>query len=417
MDGDQRTRPSATPASGIVAPEQARGHPRGTEVGDLGNLGVGKGTPEEEVAALYALGIRQVTVTHSMDNKIGGAAVFEDVYNITTDLLGRANADRLAALANVTGLASHFYRVREGSCTKGELAGKIGECVTAQLSPAAARLSWDADFKHLTWQHVSLAITALTGSSNILTKIASLILPDVVRYFAGSGFQHPFPLQADLSRYGADKYNYDTFDGHLNAKGLNTTEDFGPRYVRALMSHGMLVDVSHMSDLSRVGVFGISRDFAVRTLGPDCAYTKTTPQIGTDRMLRGVVSAHLVAREVSRPELCRPQPHQGAQLRPARVRHGREPAGVLPPLGELARRVSLARPDSKGAHAKSAASTSSTTAPPAPWDSVRAYMYASEKMDGRNVGVATGAGIPRHVGTAFRPRRMQLRARPDRKVR
>ena len=177
----------------------------GAELDRLGEL-PGFSSIDEEVQYLYDLGVRQVIPIHGIDNRLGGAAVFEPAYNSLNDLVKRGErflgADDLARWPPV------FFDVRDGGCTRGPLAGRRGDCVLFRFST--------------TQERALVARTAFSPFSRTPT-LGQVQVPD----YAGH-------------------------DGHMNVRGLT---DDGRSYVRALLSRGMLVTIDHMSQQSADDLF------------------------------------------------------------------------------------------------------------------------------------------------------------------
>jgi microsomal dipeptidase-like Zn-dependent dipeptidase len=168
----------------------------GAELDELGELGFP--SIDEEVQYLWDLGIRQVTPVHGMDNRLGGAAVFEPAYNSMNDLLHRGPLN--LGPADLARWAPVFFDVRNGGCTSGPLAGRRGDCVLFKLSPTQER-----------------AAVARTVFS-------------------------PFVRTAMLQQVQVPAYR--AHSGHMNARGLSPD---GRTYLVSLLSRGMLIGLEHMS--------------------------------------------------------------------------------------------------------------------------------------------------------------------------
>jgi microsomal dipeptidase-like Zn-dependent dipeptidase len=136
-----------------------------------------------------------------MDNRLGGAAVFEPAYNSLNDLLMRGRLN--VAPGDLAQWPPVFFDVRNAGCTGGPLAGIRGECVLFKLSPSQDR-----------------AVVTRTLFS---------------------------PFRATPALAPVEVPGYREYAGHMNARGL--TAD-GRTYVSALMSRGMLVGLEHMSQQS-----------------------------------------------------------------------------------------------------------------------------------------------------------------------
>jgi microsomal dipeptidase-like Zn-dependent dipeptidase len=168
----------------------------GAELDELGNLGLP--SLDDEVQYLWNLGIRQVTPVHGIDNRLGGAAIFEPAYNSMNDLLHRGllNASR----ADLSRWAPVFFDVRDGGCRSGPLAGLRGECVLFKLAP--------------TQERAAMARTVFS----------------------------PFARTPTLEPVAVPEYR--RHSGHMNTRGL--TAD-GRTYIAALLARGMLVSIDHLS--------------------------------------------------------------------------------------------------------------------------------------------------------------------------
>lgn len=189
----------------------------GTEVPDMGNLGFP--SLDAEMDELHRLGIRQVTLIHGADNRLGGAALFQDVYNTLTDLLNRPVQLRDVfgdSLANTPG---RFFSLRQGQC-----GGNFprGECVGYKFSDnPPQRIDY----------HYQVPIGNIAA---------------------------PTALGPRLPSYEAQ--------GVLNSMGLT---DAGRTYIRGLMARGILVDIAHMSDQSISDTLVVTRERAAQN-NPGC---------------------------------------------------------------------------------------------------------------------------------------------------
>lgn len=157
------------------------------EQAEIGNL---KGDVHTEIDWLWRLGIRHVFPIHNIDNKIGGAAVFNDGLNTYQDFVHR-NSQYDPML---------FFKVREG---------KIGEA-----DPV--------DFRFKT-----------AGFMRAVARVVPIL---------GAGWGAiPF-----IDLY--DRPAYHEFTAHKNALGMT---GFGHVYVDSLMNRGMIIDLDHQSDLAQ----------------------------------------------------------------------------------------------------------------------------------------------------------------------
>lgn len=208
----------------------------GTEVDQLGQLGFS--TARGEVNWLHNIGIRQVTAIHAIDNRIGGAAIFQDPYSTVNDYLNRPTRNLIFNPIFGTPLGSdwtaRWFNVREGGCRQGTLALQRGECVMYRLDADQARA-----YIH------SLPTGSLPAQSGVLDSFIFL------------GKTHLPAYEYAILRLPSGEVQLAGVEGHLNAAGLT---QYGKVYVRELMRHGMLVDVEHMSDLALSDVIAISNE-------------------------------------------------------------------------------------------------------------------------------------------------------------
>jgi microsomal dipeptidase-like Zn-dependent dipeptidase len=171
----------------------------GAEFDRLGEM-EGFASPDDEVQYLWDLGIRQVTPIHGIDNRLGGAAIFEPAYNSLNDLLKRGPLNLGGGDLDLW--EPVFFDIRDGGCPPGAPAAR-GECVLFKLRPVQDR-----------------AVVSRTIFS-------------------------PFSATPNLREVEAPRYR--DHSGHLNTRGL--TED-GRSYLRSLIARGMLVGLEHMSQRS-----------------------------------------------------------------------------------------------------------------------------------------------------------------------
>lgn len=266
----------------------------GLELPDAGNL-VRGATPEQEVNELYALGIRQITIIHGADNKLGASQVFQDVYDWYTDLMwtGRDDQDRVfRGIDEIKVTPSRNMNTREGGCgTPGStiaspVKGQRGECVLYTLGKLPLRPVLTRVNSILNKEGAPLIMSAIfpTAAGAFLNPVTApitaplfpLVAPFVamvpVLYTTLTAipeFNTPTGLVAPKSLPGvglaamgsaaatsAERAIRDG-SGHLNAAGLTPR---GEDYVKAMMSRGMMIDLAHASDLSTQRVFELSRE-------------------------------------------------------------------------------------------------------------------------------------------------------------
>lgn len=191
----------------------------GVEVDELGKWdGTGSGTAEAEVKALWDLGIRVVTPIHAIDNRLGGAATFIEVYSWLNDFLHREKFD--LGVKDLKKVPPTFFELREAGCNNPN-ADPREECVPFRFD--------------------------LTQHRVVVKKIPLL----------GRGpYPEPTPAPA-----------YEGFSGEKNAKGLS---EYGRGYIQALMDMGMIIDTAHMSDRSVEGVYE-EIGMRLKDQHPECA--------------------------------------------------------------------------------------------------------------------------------------------------
>lgn len=84
-----------------------------------------------EVDRLWNMGVRHVFPVHAADNRLGGAAVFEDAYDSLTDLL----YDDHPETGNPNSAGEHFMNVKDGCPVALD-----SECAVYHLDTPAARV-------------------------------------------------------------------------------------------------------------------------------------------------------------------------------------------------------------------------------------------------------------------------------------
>jgi microsomal dipeptidase-like Zn-dependent dipeptidase len=164
--------------------------------------------PEHDVDVYYALGVRQVTPIHAVNNAVGGAAMFEKMYEMAQYL---SNGERFA--------------------------------VSTDGAPAAGEPWWRVHYESSSYY----GLEALCG-----------FFPSL---FAGGDYT-PFPM---VWRWFGTEYRYVPSQPWCQATGIATgTNDhndrglelYGRRYLKRMMHYGMLIDTDHMSRITRDAVYG-----------------------------------------------------------------------------------------------------------------------------------------------------------------
>jgi microsomal dipeptidase-like Zn-dependent dipeptidase len=384
----------------------------GTEVDSLGNLGVGG--PEQEVDWLWSRGIRQVTPVHAIDNAIGSALAFQDVYNTTQDLMNRpvrdADAWTLKDRIDSQGLNRDnpgapfgaFMRVENWGCKLGFAGTRIppGECVN--------------------WRYEA-SQTVLGMETNPATG------------------PHPWFITTDARApiYGPASRE----DGQRNRSGL---APFGLRYLRALMRRGMLVDIEHMADRTVDAVIAagtipgeprgpvwdsLGKDLRgcepggplrPRSLQKDC-YDHAYPVMSSHTTFRGqslVPLQELAAGVTAQPavSLLKDNWSREFERTPRQVEYIRDSGGTIAPFAlhePVVRPSTITRPrggaptlsvvrgedfplrtDADRLDLNDCAGSSKS------W--ITSYLYAVQKMGGRGIALSTDMGVVA-AGPRFNP--------------
>ena len=172
----------------------------GLEQAEVGNYFV---NPDEEVEWAFNLGIRHIFPIHNINNKLGGAAVFNSALISYNDLVNRQSQNS----------PIQSFRIRNGYSNQ-----------------------------------------TLADKSFTLFKFGNSFMRQGIRNIPIAGFGDiPFFYLNDVPA----EYQYvDDVSGtpariflsHKNAEGLT---EKGRRYITGLMKKGLVIDVDHMSDLSQ----------------------------------------------------------------------------------------------------------------------------------------------------------------------
>jgi microsomal dipeptidase-like Zn-dependent dipeptidase len=157
----------------------------GVEQAEIGDFGFA--SAEEEINWLHSLGVRHYFPIHNIDNKLGGAAVFNSTLNAYNDLVNRKRL----------GLSLVEFKVREGNDgTKDFTEFKFSESFMQQ-------------------------------------KMKNIPL-------LGFGDMPFFEFR-----------NLPTYNQHHAHKNLVGLTEFGNNYIKKLMQKGVVIDLDHMSDLAQ----------------------------------------------------------------------------------------------------------------------------------------------------------------------
>jgi microsomal dipeptidase-like Zn-dependent dipeptidase len=154
--------------------------------------------PNREVEFLWDLGVRAVTPVHAVDNAIGSPAIINAPYNWLNDFI--ANGAKQVSRSKLP--APMFFDVEGDDCAANH--EEQGQCVMFRLDP----------FPQL---RLVIARTIFT----LFRRAPSFVV-----------------------------VTEDFKTGQLGQKHQYGLGRKGPAYIRALRSHGMIVDTAHMSDKS-----------------------------------------------------------------------------------------------------------------------------------------------------------------------
>jgi microsomal dipeptidase-like Zn-dependent dipeptidase len=273
----------------------------GAEVDELGRMRpAGLGWPRsaavepdamhKQVEDLWALGIRKITPVHATNNPIGGAAIFNTIYNANNYFVSGTASD--GPMASADHPAVNLFL--DGSFGA-ELAGMfLGEftLVHDPVYPAAPPwnpMNWFdfdqrqsrtddryvGDYAGITYR------MGLDGTDELMSADGEWLPPETVlrdqllkpQLLKGLSLAFTGPtcnlyntvLPAHEKSFG-DSVNahYNGIAGHRNALGLFRSEAGadGIAFLRAAMKRGMLIDTDHLSQNSRVDLYQLTEAFA-----------------------------------------------------------------------------------------------------------------------------------------------------------
>jgi microsomal dipeptidase-like Zn-dependent dipeptidase len=354
----------------------------GTEVDQLGGLGFA--SAQDEVDWLYGLGIRQVTPIHAIDNRVGGPAIFQDVYASQNDFQNRPVRDLSAVGFNIFTLrpstigdwTAAWFDVVEGGCDQGPRAGSRGECVQYRLNNNEAR----AFLYQPIVNGPPVIPFALDGMPNSEVPQYAYAL----RPADGGGF----------TRIG--------IEGHLNARGLSA---YGKEYIRALMRRGMLVDIEHMSDRAASDTFAEAAAWRSGTTYPVMSShtnfrSQSLQQDGTTPITSLVLfpTPHLeftpVPGTTTKDFLPREFERSASQ-----IRFIRDSGGML---GPMVGSDPIDVPPDQTAGVTGSSVVKNDCAASSKGFALQ-YLYAVQQMGGRGVGLATDMGAHPMTSPRFGP--------------
>lgn len=201
----------------------------GMEVDNIGNFNkpgalVTQATVITEILRLYGKGVRYVFPIHLVNNKFGGAAVYEDLFNFSNKYS-----------------TGSFYKVYESN----QVEFKLG-----LMSDFGVAFSTDTDlkqsFRALSGIHYPPAFNGDPTSANFCP---APILGCWRTYKILNGILNP---PSEYQIYQAIP------KGHVNDAGLTSIGSFA---VKEMMRLGMIIDIDHMSDKSQNDTLNIAEQY------------------------------------------------------------------------------------------------------------------------------------------------------------
>jgi hypothetical protein len=277
----------------------------GSEVDELGRMRpAGRPWPEsphsgpdsmqQQIDDLWELGIRKITPVHSVNNPIGGSALFVTKYvannhfSAGTDISGTVASAALPDLPIV--LDGTF-----GTLLKGLFLGDFSILATVAKPPAPPPAWNPADFFDFDLRgdhpedkiigsynavNYRVGIDAFRGGSSLRNATGWLAPKDVLGtqivdvrliklpslFVTGSTCNlKDTTLPGNIKTFGATvDAHFTQMDGHRNALGLFRGDDGqnGETFIRAAMKKGMLLDTDHLSMNMRVDLYSLARTYA-----------------------------------------------------------------------------------------------------------------------------------------------------------
>jgi microsomal dipeptidase-like Zn-dependent dipeptidase len=314
----------------------------GTEVGELGKKRNAADTPEQQVKDLYEIGIRKITAIHGEDNPLGGAGIFNDIYpianhfnNVTLDENGEMDGMWNPAIPDQALLMSPLFPIPFGFGLAGgwvpfskleapldpsawnlENSGwfRVAETVPTDWIGGYDQIGFRLGFESAKplakfinngeWARIDEYGSPLfkdTGQLKQLMRTESMgwlmneDFSDACTFNQAMvpmeiGPKNEFKMtwpQSVVDNYAAAKH------GHFNAVGLRPD---GDEFIWEMMAHGMVLDLDHFSQASRVDTFQLTDTFGQLVVymdeqnngTPKPAYIPGYPTFGVHVDVRGM---------------------------------------------------------------------------------------------------------------------------------
>jgi hypothetical protein len=251
---------------------------------------------QQQVEDLWALGIRKITPVHATNNPVGGAAIFNTIYNANNYFVSGTPSDGPLSSADHPPVSVFL----DGSFGA-ELAGLfLGEFSLAYDPVQPAAPPWNpmdwfdfdqrasrtddryvGEYSRITYR------MGLDGTDELMTADGQWLPPEKVlgkqlikpTLMKGLSLAFTGPtcdlynttVPAHAASFGpAVDEHYKGIAGHRNALGLFRSQagSDGPAFLRAAMKKGMLIDTDHLSQNARVDLYQLTEAYALEANWP-----------------------------------------------------------------------------------------------------------------------------------------------------